>query len=74
MHMCKTPVRYRAVSMKLAAYPDDRCVEMHIVTDSGQTISVACPHDSIFTVGRHIELLGQQCSEIATWRQAKSSS
>jgi hypothetical protein len=73
MNVYKAPVRYRAVSMELAAYLDDRCVEMRILTDAGQTISVACPSDSIFTVGQHIEQLGRQCSEIATWRRPKST-
>lgn len=61
------PVRYRAISMELAAYLDEHCVEMHILTEDGQTISVACPTDSIFAVLRHIKRLGIDCPEIATW-------
>jgi hypothetical protein len=66
------PARYRAVSMELAAYLDEHCVEMHILTDTGETIAVACPSDSIFAIRRHIERLGQQCPDIATWGQPKS--
>jgi hypothetical protein len=40
---------------------------MHILTDTGETIAVACPSDSIFAIQRHIDLLGHQCPEIATW-------
>jgi len=69
----KSSVRYRAVSMELAAYLDERCVEMRILTDTGETIAVACPSDSIFTVQRHIEQLGHQCAEIATWIRPKST-
>lgn len=53
--------------MELAAYLDEHCVEMHIQTDNGLTISVACPTDSIFAVLRHIKQLGIDCPEIATW-------
>jgi len=66
------PARYRAVSMELAAHLDEHFVEMHIFTDTGETIAVACPSDSIFAVQRHIERLGNQCPEIATWGRAKS--
>ena len=61
------PARYRAVSMALVAYLDDRVVEMRILTDKGDTIIVACPMDSIFAIQRHIEQLGRECPEIATW-------
>jgi hypothetical protein len=60
-------LRYRAVSMELAAYLDDRHVEMHIVTESGQTVSIVCEQDSIFAVQRNIERMGRDCPEIATW-------
>jgi hypothetical protein len=60
---------YSAVSMRLAAYLDEQYVAMHILTDTGQTISVVCPRDSIFAVQRHIEQIGRQCPEIATWRR-----
>jgi hypothetical protein len=59
--------RVRAVSMELAAYLDDRYVEMHIVTDTGKTIAVACDADSIFAIQRHIEQMGRECPEIASW-------
>jgi hypothetical protein len=60
-------VRYRAVSMELAAYLDARTVEMHILTATGQTIAIVCPRDSIFAVQKHIEEVGKACPEIATW-------
>ncbi len=69
-HTMKLPpanARYRAVSMELAAYLDARQVEMHILTDTGETIAVVCPRDSIFAVQRHIEQMGKACPEIATW-------
>jgi len=59
--------RYRAVSMELAAYLDARNVEMHILTDTGETLTVVCPRDSIFAVQRHIEQMGRACPEIVTW-------
>jgi hypothetical protein len=65
-----SPVRYRAVSMELVAYLDDRYVEMHIRTDAGKTVSIVCEKDSIFAVQRHIESLGRECPEIATWKRA----
>ena len=66
-------IRYRAVSMELAAYLDGRYVEMHILTDSGETIAVACDKDSIFAVQRHIEEIGQACPEISTWKAVKKT-
>ena len=53
--------------MGLAAYLDGRDVEMHILTDTGRSIVVACDKDSIFAVQRHIELMGRECPEISTW-------
>jgi hypothetical protein len=60
-------IRYRAVSMELAAYLDERCVEMHILTDVGETVAIVCGTDSIFTIQRHIEQMGRECPEISTW-------
>ena len=62
-----TAVRYRAVSMELAAYLDAHNVEMHILTDTGKTITIVCPHDSIFAIQKHIEQIAKACPEIATW-------
>ena len=73
MRASHAPSRYRAISMELAAYLDEHCVEMHILTDTGETIAVACPSDSIFAIQRHIELLGHQCPEIATWSTRSKS-
>jgi hypothetical protein len=67
-----TQTRYSAVSMRLAAYLDEQSVAMHIVTDTGQTVTVVCPKDSIFAIQRHIEQIGRQCPEIATWRRPDS--
>jgi hypothetical protein len=61
------PTRYRAVSMELAAYLDGRYVEMHILTDTGETIAVACDGDSIFAVQRHIAQMKRECPEISSW-------
>ena len=70
MTKVKPPPRYRAASMELAAHLDDRYVEMRIVTDTGEAIAVVCPRDSIFTVKRHIEKIGRDCPEIASWGHA----
>jgi hypothetical protein len=61
------PARYRAATMELVAYLDERQVEMHIVTASGESITVACARDSIFKVQRSIERMRRECPEIATW-------
>jgi hypothetical protein len=53
--------------MELAAYLDAHNVEMHILTDTGDTITVVCPRDSIFAVQRHIEQMAKACPEIVTW-------
>lgn len=70
INSASTQIQYRAVSMKLVAYLDDHCVEMHIVTDTGKTISIVCRQDSIFSVQRHIERMVEDCPEIATWKQS----
>ena len=64
-------IRYRAVSMELAAYLDARYVEMHIFTDTGASIAIVCDKDSIFAVQRHIEQMGRECPEIATWKSVQ---
>ncbi len=43
---------------------------MHILTDAGQAISIACPKDSIFAVQRHIEQMARDCPEITSWQTA----
>jgi len=58
---------YRAATMELVAYLDEQRVEMHILTETGETVAVACAKDSIFRVQRSIERMGQECPEIATW-------
>jgi hypothetical protein len=61
--------RYRAVSMQLAACLDGHYVEMQILTDTGEAIAVACANDSIFAVQHHIEQIGRDCPEIASWNR-----
>jgi hypothetical protein len=68
MNIESTNTRYCAVSMELAAYLDGHYVEMHILTDTGKTISIVCERDSIFSVQRNIERMGRDCPEIATWK------
>jgi hypothetical protein len=65
--------RYHAIALQLAAYLDEQCVEMHILTNTGATIAVACPNDSIFALQRHIERLGRECPEVATWHRPQSA-
>jgi len=69
MKTAPTALRYRAVSMEFTAYLDAHNVEMHILTDTGETIAIICPRDSIFAIQKHIELLGKACPEIATWSE-----
>jgi len=73
MALLPEKIRYRAVSMELAAYLDARYVEMHILTDTGAVIAVVCERDSIFAVQRHIEQMGRECPEIATWKSVENS-
>jgi hypothetical protein len=63
----KESAHYHAVSMEIAAYLDGHYVEMRIATTSGETIAVVCPRASVFAVQRHIEQIGRDCPEIASW-------
>ncbi len=65
------PIRYQAVAMELAVHFDGQYVEMHILSDTGKTISVVCNNDSIFSIKRHIEQIGRLCPEISTWKVSK---
>jgi hypothetical protein len=65
-----TAARYRAASMELAVYLDGHYVEMHIFTDTGKAIAIACDRDSIFALQRHIEQIGRECPQISTWKAA----
>jgi hypothetical protein len=67
------PVRYRAAAMGLAAYLDEKCVEMHILTDTGKAVTVVCDQDSIFSVQRHIEQMRRACPEISTWKSIRNT-
>jgi hypothetical protein len=64
--------RYRAVSVEFAAYLDARNVEMHVLTETGKTIAVVFPRDSIFTLQKHITQIGEDCPEIASWNDIPS--
>jgi len=68
MNIETTHSRHCAVSMELAAYLDGHYVEMHILTDTGKTITIVCDRDSIFSVQHNIERMGRDCPEIATWK------
>jgi hypothetical protein len=63
----RAQLRYRAATMELVAYLDEQCVEMHIVTQAGETVAITCAKDSIFQVARQITRMGNDCPEIATW-------
>jgi hypothetical protein len=65
-------IRYRAAWMELAAYLDGHYVEMHILTNTGESIAIVCDKDSIFAVQRHIEQMGRACPEIATWKSVQN--
>lgn len=71
MNIQMAPIRYRAVAMELIAYLDDHYVEMNILTDTGNTVSIACKADSIFSIQRNIVKLGGACPEIATWKETR---
>ena len=71
MNAPPTPIRYHAVSMELAAFLDGRYVEMRVLTDSGETVTIACDKNSIFAIQRHIQQLGRECPEISTWKTVK---
>ena len=58
---------YRAATMELVAYLDEQRVEMHIVTQTGETIAVDCAKGSIFRVQQSIERMRRECPEVATW-------
>ena len=68
MNIASAQVRYCAASMRLAAYLDGHYVEMHVLTNTGETIAIVCERDSIYSVQRHIEKMGRDCPEIATWK------
>jgi len=67
MTFSQMSTRYHATAMELVAYLDEQCVEMHIVTETGEALTVVCPRGSIFKVARQIARMGRECPEIATW-------
>ena len=64
---------YRATTMGLVAYLDERRVEMEIVTAAGETVVIAFANDAIFKVEQQIARMGRECREIATWRDGPES-
>lgn len=54
MHIPFVPVRYRAIAMGLTNHPDDHCVEMRILTDTGRPVSVMCDKDAIFSIQQNV--------------------
>ncbi|MEX2202109.1 MAG: hypothetical protein WD711_11985 [Dongiaceae bacterium] len=59
-------IRIRAVAMQLIADLDGRYVELHVVTDRGQTLAITCDSNSIFAIQQHIEQLSEECPETAS--------
>lgn len=68
MNASPAQFRFRAVAMRLVADLDERSVEMHVITDTGEAVAIACEKDSIFAVQRHIEQMGRECPEISSWK------
>jgi phosphate uptake regulator len=64
--------RFRAATMELVAYLDERRVDMHIITETGEAVAVTCDRDSIFRVQRSIERMGRDCPEIASWGEGSA--
>lgn len=65
--------RFRALAMEFAAHLDEHFVELHIITDTGDSIAIACPSASIIEIQRHIDQLVRQCPEIVSWGNPKSA-
>ena len=68
MNASSAQIRFRAVAMQLVADLDGRYVEMHVITETGDAVAIACEKDSIFAVQRHIEQMGRECPEISSWK------
>jgi hypothetical protein len=68
MNASPTQIRFRAVAMQLVADLDGRYVEMHVITETGDAVAIACEKDSIFAVQRHIEQMARECPEISSWK------
>lgn len=64
---------YRATTMGLVAFLDERRVEMEIVTAAGETVVIAFANDAIFKVEQQIARMERDCPEIATWRNVPES-
>jgi len=64
---------YRAATMGLVAYLDERRVEMEIVTAAGEKVVIAFANDAIFKVEQQIARMGRECPEIAMWCDGSDS-
>ena len=60
-------VRYRAYSMEFVSHVDEQLLEMHIVTDHGEPLSIVCDKVSILRIQKHIKHMVQACPEISEW-------
>lgn len=58
-------IRLRAVAMQLIADVNGRYVEMHIVTDRGQTLVIACENQSLIAMQRELQQFNQGSQDIA---------
>ena len=66
-HFRDATTHYRAATMDFVVYTEEQRVEMHILTDKGETVAVTCAKELIFRVQRLIERMGRECPEIALW-------
>jgi hypothetical protein len=58
-------IRLRAAAMQLIADLNGRYVEMHIVTDRGQTLVVACDNQTLIAMQRELQQFNQDIQDIA---------
>lgn len=60
-------IRLRAITMQLFTDANGRNVEMHIVTDRGQTLVVACESALLFAMQRELQQLNRSIPDISDW-------
>jgi len=58
-------IRLRAVALQLIADLNGRYVEMHIVTDRGQTLVIACENQSLMAMQRELQQFNQNIQDIS---------
>ncbi|MDZ4736305.1 MAG: hypothetical protein SGJ07_08135 [Rhodospirillaceae bacterium] len=73
INMSARRIRINAAAMQLVADLDGRYVELHVITNTGQTVAITCGNDSIFAIQRHIEQMAEECPEIASWAAQEST-